>query len=84
MEFEKPAKYGKLVVKNGSYTNKDGEEKNRYHEIGVVFATSDMSRISVKFHNTQNGEGQWGYIFEEKPKEQSQSLDDEIKDIFGA
>ena len=36
-------KIGRLMVKNGTYTDKDGKEKNRYHEIGIVLATPHHS-----------------------------------------
>lgn len=55
-------KVGALKVKNGTYM-KDGVEKNRYNEIGIVFATPHFSRLTVKFHNTQTGEGQWADVF---------------------
>ena len=83
MEYEKPKKYGKILVKNGTYTDKNGNTKNRYHEIGLVFATEDMQRISVKFHNTQNGEGQWAYIFKDEEKDFGEKVNlDEIKGVF--
>lgn len=55
-------KIGVLKVKNGTYI-KDGKEKNRYNDIGIVFASPHHSRLSIKFHNTATGEGQWADVF---------------------
>ena len=42
-----------------------------------------MQRISVKFHNTQNGEGQWAYIFKDEEKDFGEKVNlDEIKGVF--
>lgn len=63
-------KVGRLMVKNGTYRDKDGKEKNRYHEIGIVLATPHHSQMCVKFHASGFGEGQFASIFyddEKKP-----------------
>lgn len=63
-------KIGRLMVKNGIYTDKDGKEKNRYHEIGIVLATPHHSQMYVKLHANGFGEGQFASIFyddEKKP-----------------
>lgn len=36
-------KIASLKVKNGSYTDQNGAEKNRYHEAGVLLATPHVS-----------------------------------------
>lgn len=56
-------KVGRLMVKNGIYKDKDGKEKTRYHEIGIVFATPHHSNMCVKFHATAQGEGQFASVF---------------------
>ena len=63
-------KIGRLMVKNGTYKDKDGQEKNRYHEIGIVLATPHHSQMCVKLHANGFGEGQFASIFyddEKKP-----------------
>ena len=63
-------KVGRLMVKNGTYKDKDGKEKNRYHEIGIVLATPHHSQMCVKLHANGFGEGQFASIFyddEKKP-----------------
>lgn len=63
-------KIGRLMVKNGTYKDKDGKEKNRYHEIGIVLATPHHSQMCVKLHANGFGEGQFASIFyddEKKP-----------------
>ena len=56
-------KIGRLVVKDGTYKDKDGKEKTRYYEIGIVFATPHHSNICIKFHATAAGEGQFASVF---------------------
>lgn len=74
-------KVGIIKVLNGKYM-KDGVEKNRYNEIGVVFATPHHSRMAIKFHNTAQGEGQTGYIFYDEgcaPRDQATKAIDAVK-----
>lgn len=61
-------KIGRLMVKNGTYKDKDGNEKNRYHEIGVVFATPHHSQICVRLHANGFGEGQFANVFYDNEK----------------
>lgn len=56
-------KVGRLMVKDGVYKDKDGNEKTRYHEIGIVFATPRHSNMCVKFHATAYGDGHFASIF---------------------
>lgn len=56
-------KVGVLKVKDGTFIDKNGKERNRYHEIAVVFATPHLSRVSLKFHSTASGEGPWAELF---------------------
>ena len=59
-------KIGSLVVPDGKYTDKDGNEKTKWHEIGVVFATPHHSRMAIRFHANGFGEGQFANIFYDK------------------
>lgn len=61
-------KVGRAMVKNGTYKDKDGKEKNRYHEIGVVFASPHHSQMCIKLHANGFGEGQFVSIFYDEDK----------------
>lgn len=56
-------KIGRLVVPDGKYTDKDGNEKTKWHEIGIVFATPHHSRMLIRLHANGYGEGQFASIF---------------------
>lgn len=45
-------KVASLKVKNGTYTDKDGNEKNRYTEVGVLLSTPHGSQLLIKLHAT--------------------------------
>lgn len=60
-------KVGTLKGPNGKY-EKDGIEKTRYNEIGVVFASPHYSRMAIKLHSNGFGEGQWASIFYDEDK----------------
>lgn len=62
-------KVGTLIVPDGTYTDKNGNEKTRYHEIGTVFATPHHSRMCIKFHANGFGEGQFANIVYDKGSE---------------
>ncbi len=61
-------KVGRLMVKNGTYKDQDGKEKNRYHEIGIVLATPHHSQICIKLHANGFGEGQFANVFYDDEK----------------
>lgn len=56
-------KVGVVKVKNGTYTDKDGNEKTRWHEIGIVLATPHHSNMCIKLHANGFGEGQFANVF---------------------
>lgn len=56
------SKIGTLKVKNGTY-KKDGVEKNRYHEVGVLLASPHGSQLLIKMHATANSEPKLLSIF---------------------
>lgn len=62
------SKIGVLKVKNGTY-RKDGAEKNRYQEAGVLLSSPHGSHLIIKMHATAISE----------PKIISVFLDDGIK-----
>ena len=68
-------KRGIVKVQNGTY-KKDGVDKNRYHEVGIFFATDNFNRMSIKMHNTAQGEGQWANIYlDEENTQQSTNFE---------
>lgn len=56
------------MVKDGTYVDKDGKEKNRYHEVGTIFATPHHSNICIKMHATASGDGRMVYVFYDEGK----------------
>ncbi len=44
-------KIASVKTVNGTYT-KDGVEKNRYHEVGVLLSTPHASQMVIKLHAT--------------------------------
>ncbi len=61
-------KVGRLMVKNGTYKDETGKEKNRYHEIGIVLATPHHSQITIKLHANGFGEGMFANVFYDEGK----------------
>jgi len=66
-----------LTVKTGSYTNRDGEEKGRYKNVGVVMEGNDGGMFLLldrTFNPAGVGVGEACLIsmFEPKPRQQSQ------------
>ena len=62
-------KIASLKVKNGAYKDKDGSEKNRYHEVGVLLSSPHASQLLIKLHATAVSE----------PKLISVFMDDGVK-----
>ena len=52
-----------LKMKNGSYTDQNGAEKNRYHEVGVLLATPHASQLLIKMHATAHLSRSWFRCF---------------------
>ena len=50
-----------LVIINGKYQDKDGNEKTRYQKIGVLFKDDKGSKIKVDLLPT-NWDG-WAYLY---------------------
>lgn len=68
MSNSKLQKVGRLMVPNGKYTDKNGNEKTSWHEIGIVFATPHHSNMCVKLHANGFGEGQFCNVFFDEDK----------------
>ena len=74
----------------GTYTNAQGQQKNRYQRIGSVIATKngEMLKLDV-IPLKENGWDGWAYINDPKPKEggltvpqrQPVDFDDDIPDF---
>jgi hypothetical protein len=59
-----------VSVISGKYTNKDGQEKNRYQRIGSVIETKNGPML--KLDCVPIVEGSWsGWAYLNKPKEES-------------
>ena len=50
-------------MKNGSYTDQNGAEKNRYYEVGVLLATPHASQLLIKVHATASSEPKLVSVF---------------------
>lgn len=82
-------KIATLKVKNGTY-KKDGEEKNLYHEVGVLLSSPHGSQMIMKMHATASSEPKLVSVYfdegvkvrlEETEKEETKDVvpkDDEI------
>jgi hypothetical protein len=65
-----------VVVSTGSYTGDDGQEKQRWMNVGAVFK-NDEGRVSIKLdaipaRRNETGE-LWLSCFEPKPRQQTQN-----------
>ena len=56
------SKIATLKVKNGTY-QKDGVEKNRYQEIGVLLSSPHASQLLIKLHATALSEPKLVSVF---------------------
>lgn len=61
-----------VIAKTGTYTNKNGEEKNRWLKVGVVMETS--KGLSLKMEAMPVGSDGWFILSEPKPKETTQPV----------
>ena len=55
-------KIATLKVKNGTY-QKDGVEKNRYQEVGVLLSSPHASQLLIKLHATAVSEPKLVSVF---------------------
>lgn len=62
MTDDKLKPHGDVVVTTGKYTDKDGKERNRYKNIGTLFATPHFSRITIKLDALPMNDG-WLQVF---------------------
>jgi len=68
-----------VTAKNGTYTDKQGAEKNRYIKMGVVMETKNG--LAVKIEVIPVGWDGWAYLNEPREKEQQQSSPTDDDDI---
>ncbi|MBR2766821.1 hypothetical protein IKF63_01195 [Candidatus Saccharibacteria bacterium] len=59
------SKIATLKVKNGTY-KKDGVEKNRYNEVGVLLSSPHGSQLIISLHATATSEQKYIYIANDK------------------
>lgn len=68
--------FGDIVVKTGEY-EKDGKTRNRYKNIGTLFASENAAealrghRVTIKLDALPQGGDGWLSVFERENKEQS-------------
>lgn len=60
-----------VKAKNGTYTDKTGQEKVRWHHMGVCFQ-NDKGQLSLKIDSLPLNWDGWVSLFEPKPKDGSQ------------
>lgn len=77
MTDDKLKPYGDVVVTTGKYTDKDGKERNRYKNIGTLFATPHFSRITIKLDSLPMGDG-WLQVFPREKKDAVTEVNDDI------
>lgn len=72
------------IVKNGTYTDKSGNEKNRWSKIGVCVETK-QGGLAIKLETVPVVWDGWISLAEPKPREESASkpasnsiIDDEV------
>ena len=62
----------------GRYTDKDGNEKNRYQRIGSVIETKNGPMLKIdSIPVTDDGWTGWAYLNSPRPKEDSKSKKEE-------
>jgi hypothetical protein len=71
-----------ISVIQGTYVNKDGQQKNRYQKIGSIIDTKngDMLKLDVT-PLIKGGWDGWAYINDPKPREGYQGLPKDEDDI---
>jgi len=57
-----------VKTKNGTYKDRNGEEKTKWHQMGVCFE-NDKGQLSMKIDSIPVGFDGWVSLFEPKPKE---------------
>lgn len=61
-----------VKTKNGTYKDRNGEEKTKWHQMGVCFE-NDKGQLSMKIDSIPVGFDGWVSLFEPKPKEGAQT-----------
>lgn len=59
-----------VKAKNGTYKDRNGEEKARWHQMGVCFQ-NDKGQLSLKIDSIPVNWDGWISLFEPKPKEEN-------------
>lgn len=59
-------------AKNGTYKDKNGEEKVRWHHMGVCFQ-NDNGQLSIKMDSIPLNWNGWVSLFEPRPKDGQQA-----------
>lgn len=61
-----------VKTKNGTYKDRNGEEKTKWHQMGVCFE-NDKGQLSMKIDSIPVGFDGWVSLFEPKPRENVQN-----------
>lgn len=69
----------KVVAITGKY-QQDGQEKNRYADLGVVMET--RNGLMIKFETVPVGWDGWAYLNEPKPREDRKTSGRPMRDEF--
>ncbi len=56
-----------VTAKNGTYTDQEGNEKTRYHKMGVVMETKNG--LALKVESVPVGWDGWAYLNEPRAKD---------------
>jgi hypothetical protein len=71
-----------VVAIVGKYTNKEGQEKNRYQRLGSVVETKSGPMLKIDLIPiTEDGWTGWCYLNEPKPKEGYKGLPKDEEDL---
>jgi len=66
-----PVKF-EVIAKTGTYTDKNGQEKNRWTKCGAVMETS--KGLSLKLESLPIGSDGWFILSEPKPKDDAEPV----------
>ena len=81
MEGKVFSKKGVVRVRGDKYTDNNGREKRRWHEVGVVVGTPHNSRLVIKLHPSAMSEkGQYLSIFWDEGKAPRDKMKEENGD----
>lgn len=72
-----------ITVITGTYTNKDGEEKNRYQRIGSVLDTKNGEMMKIDMIPLKKG-GWDGWAYLNQPRDEQQQPKPQLRQQHGS